>query len=146
MTFLGWALVTVGSAITLLFVFAATRKKERHRTTRSMEVYEEEETLFGKGGIGLDELENETDLMSTDSCRRSRNVQILGDENSQCSDDDLKLYGLGRYKPLPYGPNRNDLGQRGDAVDVHRCSSATCPICSPRLVDPTFVKSIFPDT
>ena len=128
---MGYSLIMVGSVITLLFIFAATRKKNHHRTERMEELYEEEQDLFGKG-IGLDDMDNETDLMSTGSFRHGRNVQILGDEHSQ--------YGLGRYN----GPETSRLGQRGDSLDVHKCTSATCPICTQRLKDPTFVKSLFP--
>ncbi len=134
----GLALIAVGSVITIAFIFVATRKRNRHRIERMEEFYEEEQDLFGKG-IGLDGMDNETDLMSTDSFRRSRNVHIIGDEDS-LEPNNMKLYGLGSS----HGPEATRLGQRGDALDVHKCTSATCQICSQRLAGPTFVRSMFP--
>ena len=132
---IGGLLIATGSIVTLLFIFAATRRREHYKVERMEEIIEEEESLFGKG-IGLDELDNETDLMSNDSWKQNKNVRILGDEDS--------AYGL-------HGANgrslrRNGLGGRDDAINVHKCTSATCPICNEhRMVDPKFIKSIYPD-
>lgn len=128
----GIMLITTGAIVALLFVFAAARRREHYKVERMEEVFEEEESLFDKG-IGLDGLEdNETDLMSTNSWKQNRNVRILGDEDS---DDGNGLRG------------RNGLGRRGDdAINVHKCTSATCQLCShERIVDPMFIKSIYPD-
>ena len=126
MSALGIGLLAFSSVITLLFIFAATRRQERHRVTRMEEILEEDGLLFGKG-IGLDALENETDLMS--------NVHIVGDEDNDSE------YSIGRNDLKLHG-----LNKRSDAVNVHKCTSATCQICSPKLIDPTFVRSIYPES
>ena len=133
---IGGLLVGTGCVVTLLFIFAATRRREHYKVERMEEVFEEEESLFGKG-IGLDELDNDTDLMSHDSWKENKNVKILGDDDS--------VYGL-------HGANGrslrgNGLGSRDDAINVHKCTSATCPICTQhKMVDPQFIKSIYPDS
>lgn len=136
----GILLIATGSVITALFVFAATRRKERYRVRRVEEVIEEDEFLFGKSrGIGLDGLDTETDLMSNEP-----NAHVLGDESSLTSMDqhEFVLYGHGQYKP-----GNNNLGMRGDSMNVHTCTSATCQICASKgLADPTFVKSLYPAT
>jgi hypothetical protein len=141
---LGVLIISLGSVVTILFVYAATRKKDRYKLKRMEEFFEEEESLFGKGGIGLDDLDTEIDLMSTDSGKRTRNIEILGDEHSRYSSNphDTDIYAMGGA----LRQNRNGLGRRDNAVNVHKCTSATCHICSHNLIDPTFVRSIYPDT
>ena len=86
-----------------------------------------------------DGLDTETDLMSNEP-----NAHVLGDESSLTSMDqhEFVLYGHGQYKP-----GNNNLGMRGDSMNVHTCTSATCQICASKgLADPTFVKSLYPAT
>ena len=136
----GILLIATGSVVTLLFIFAASRRKENYRIRRMEEIIEEDELLFAKGGIGLDEFENETDLMSYTSGRRDRDVVILGDENGEYIDHppNLHIYG--------HGSPRGGLNDQGDSMNVHKCTSATCEICTKRSPNPIFVKSMYPDT
>lgn len=129
---MGIFVVAAGSIVTLMFIFAATRRRERYKLRRDVQVIEEDAFLFGDGkGIGLDDVDRDTDIMSAD-----RNALILGDDDSQYSGENI--YG--------YGDRRSRNLTESDAVNVHKCTSATCEICSRnRQIDPMFVKSMYPD-
>lgn len=148
----GISLVSVGSLVTLLFLYAATRRRESYKVQRIEEVYEDDESIFGKNGqmAGTDNTSN-----GSDAWRATRSAHVLGEEDSVFSCDlesdnimhDLRvaekrrLYGMGgktRYSQV--GPRENDLGGTGDALNVHNCTSATCQICKNAGPNsPTFV-------
>ena len=146
---MGGVLIATGSIITLLFVFAASRKRKHHRLQRVEQVIEDDESIFGKS------FDHGTDIASNGSnaWRQERGAHILGEDDSVNSVDfdgddimgDLKmaesrrLYGMGS-RGNPLGPQENDLGRRGDSLNVHSCTSATCPICT-RSDQPTFINS-----
>lgn len=133
---MGVLVVAAGSIITMLLVFAATRRRERYTFTRDVQFVDDDDFLFGKG-IGLDGVDNETDLMS------NGHVRILGDDSSDCSD----IYGYGGDGRKSHRLTDKNLCERDDAMNVHHCTSATCQICAQRrMVDPVFVKSMYPDT
>jgi hypothetical protein len=148
----GISLVSVGSLVTLLFLYAATRRRESYKVQRIEEVFEDDESIFGKNGQmgGTDNTSN-----GSDAWRATRSAHVLGEEDSVFSGDfesdnimhDLRvaekrrLYGMGgktRYSQV--GPRENDLGGTGDALNVHNCTSATCQICKNAGPNsPTFV-------
>jgi len=133
----GIAFISIGSMLTIVAVYAATRQKERHRYKRSVEFVEDDESLFAKGrGIPLyDDDDNNTDLMS-------RDAHVLGESDSQYSVDS-QLYPFERDPGL--GPDEDALGRTGSKLNVHHCTSATCQICSSKSRNgPTFVSSSFP--
>ncbi len=133
---MGVLVVAAGSIITMLIVFAATRRRERYTFTRDVQFVDDDDFLFGKG-IGLDDVDKETDLMSNGQ------VRILGDDSSDCSD----IYGYGGNGRKSRRLTDKNLCERDDAMNVHHCTSATCQICAQRRrVDPVFVKSMYPDT
>lgn len=135
----GALIIAGGAGILLLFLFAASRRKTHHKLTRVEEVIEDDESIFGKGSVGMG-----TDLMSNGSgtWRNHRGAHVLGEEDSVYSVDfdsddivaDIKraersrLYGMGPRTRL--GPQEGNIGGRGDALNVHTCTSATCPICT----------------
>lgn len=148
----GISLVAVGSLVTLLFLYAATRRRQSYKVQLIEEVFEDDESIFQKNGqMGG------TDNMSGDSddWRATRGAHVLGEDDSVFSADfesdnimhDLRvaekrrLYGIGgktRYSQV--GPRENDLGGTGDALNVHNCTSATCQICNNTgLSSPTFM-------
>lgn len=143
----GGIVIAVGSMLVLLVIFAATRKREHYRVKRVEQVFEDDESLFGKS------VANGTDLMSNGSgaWRKERGAHVMGEDDSVFSEmdgDDIiadirmaersRLYGMGSRGKL--GPQENDLGATGDALNVHSCTSATCPICT-GSGSPTFVTS-----
>mmetsp|Transcript_10835 Transcript_10835/g.20269 ORF Transcript_10835/g.20269 Transcript_10835/m.20269 type:complete len:597 (+) Transcript_10835:504-2294(+) len=136
---LGGTIMGLGVLITLLFLFAATRKREHYRMERVEQIYDDDDSLFGKS-IG-----QATDVMSSGSRAR-----VVGDDDSLFMDsDDIvadiqmaekhRLYGMG-VRGTRLGPRENDLGGSGEAINVHKCTSATCQICASRN-RPIFVNS-----
>lgn len=136
---LGGTIMGLGILITLLFLFAATRKREHYTMERVEQVYDDDESLFDKS-IGQG-----TDVMSNGS-----RAYVVGDDDSAYMDsDDIvadiqmaekhRLYGMG-VRGTRLGPRENDLGGSGEAVNVHKCTSATCQICASRN-RPIFVNS-----
>lgn len=136
---LGGTIMGLGVLVTLLFLFAATRKREHYTMERVEEVYDDDQSLFGKSvGQG-------TDAMSNGS-----RAYVVGDDDSAFIDsDDIvadiqmaekhRLYGMG-VGGTRLGPRENDLGGSGEAINVHKCTSATCQICASRN-RPIFVNS-----
>lgn len=137
---LGGTIMGLGVLVTLLFLFAATRKREHYNMERVEQIYDDDESLFDKS-IGQG-----TDVMSNGSRAR-----VLGDDDDSAfldSDDIVadiqmaerhRLYGMG-LRGSRLGPQENDLGGSGEAINVHNCTSATCPICSSKK-RPIFVNT-----
>ena len=138
--------VIVGSCVvmTLIFLFAATRKREHHKLKVVEQVFEDDESIFGN---------TNSDMMSngSDYWKTQRGAHVLGEDDSVYSDfdghdilADMKkaekrhLYGTGSRGIR--GPQEDNLGARGDSLDVHNCTSATCQICTGRN-RPIFVNS-----
>lgn len=147
----GISLVAVGSLVTLLFLYAATRRRQSYKVQRIEEVFEDDESIFDKNGQmgGTDNMSGDSDVW-----RATRGAHVLGEDDSVFSDlesdnvmNDLRvaekrrLYGIGgktRYSQV--GPREDDLGGTGDALNVHNCTSATCQICNNAgQSSPTFV-------
>jgi hypothetical protein len=142
---MGVAIASGFAFVAFLFVFAAVRKRKHHKLSTVEEVVEDDQSLFGKSAKG-------TDLMSNGSnhWRNQRGAHVLGEEDSVYSvdfdSDDIvadirvaessRLYGMGISRQL--GPQEDNLGGKGDALNVHTCTSATCPICN-GTQSPTFV-------
>lgn len=135
---LGGTILGLGVFMTLVFLFAATRKREHHKLKVVEQVFEDDETIFGmSNGSG--------------KWKNQRGAHVLGEDDSVYSDfdghdilADMKmaekrhLYGTGSRGIR--GPQEDNLGARGDALDVHNCTSATCQICTGRN-RPIFVNS-----
>ena len=143
-TGVGGLMLALGACVTLLFLFAATRKREHHKLKVVEQVFEDDESIFGK---------STTDIMSNGSgnWKTQRGAHVLGEDDSVSSEfdghdilADMKmaekrhLYGAGSRGIR--GPQEDNLGARGDALDVHNCTSATCQICTGRN-RPIFVNS-----
>jgi len=147
-TVLGGGIVGLTVCVILVFLFAATRKREHHNTKRVEQVIDDDESIFGKSvGRG-------TDVMSNGSSdwKYERGAHVFGEGDSVYSGhdgDDIvndikkaerrRLYGMGS-RGTQLGPGEDNLGARGDSLDVHNCTSATCPICTGAKA-PTFVNS-----
>lgn len=141
----GISLAAIGSVLTLLFLFAASRKRESYRVQRLEEIVEDDESIF-KG-----------DQNGNTEWKGGRGAHVLGEEDSVYSGDfdsesvmnDIRvaekrrLYGMGTKRIYTQiGPLENDLGATGDALNVHSCTSATCQICNNTgLRSPVFVSS-----
>ena len=135
----GVAAIASGLAfVAFLFAFAAVRKREHHKLSAVEEDVEDNQSLFGKMSNG------------SNHWRNQRGAHVLGEEDSVYSvdfdSDDIvadirvaessRLYGMGISRQL--GPQEDNLGGKGDALNVHTCTSATCPICN-GTQSPTFV-------
>jgi hypothetical protein len=136
----GVAAIASGLAfVAFLFAFAAVRKREHHKLSAVEEDVEDNQSLFGKMSNG------------SNHWRNQRDAHVLGEEDSVDSvdfdSDDIvadirvaesssRLYGMGISRQL--GLQEDNLGGKGDALNVHTCTSATCPICN-GTQSPTFV-------
>ena len=141
---LGGSIVGFSVLMTLIFLFAATRKREHHKLKVVEQVFEDDESIFGN---------TNSDMMSngSDYWKTPRGAHVVGEDDSVYSDfdghdilADMKkaetrhLYGTGSRGIR--GPQEDNLGARGDSLDVHNCTSATCQICKGRN-GPMFVNS-----
>lgn len=138
-TYLGGAIISLASVAMLLFIFAASRKRQSHKVRVHEEFMEEDESIFGKGA-GTDLMSNGSD---NQQWRTARGAHVLGEDDSVFSDEfdsedimaDIRkaersrLYGMGK-RGLALGPQEGNLGASGEQVNVHSCTSATCPICA----------------
>jgi len=144
----GGFIMGLGVMATLIFLFAATRKREHHKLQRVEELLDDDESIFGKsGGRGTDTMSN-----GSSNWKYERGAHVLGEDDSVYSGldgDDIvndiknaerhRLYGMGSHR-THLGPQEDNLGARGESLDVHNCTSATCPICT-RAESPRFVNS-----
>ncbi len=143
---IGIAMVASASVIGVLFLFAASRRREHSKLQVMEQVIEDDESIFDKS-VGF--------AMSTDGTEvfagSDKMAHVLGDDDSVFSglDDDRymsqkRLYGMGS-RSNPIGPRENNLGLRGNALNVHTCTSATCEICGRNadMNSPTFVPTDF---
>ena len=133
-------IMIAGLAMVLVFfIFAAMKKREHTKLQRVEELVDDDQSLFGKSAKGTDP-----------------DAHVLGEDDSIYSDfdsDDIvadmqraersKLYGMGTSRQL--GPQEGNLGGTGHALNVHTCTSATCPICQNQQ-SPTFVDTNTGDT
>jgi len=152
---MGVAIAATGCVVLVAFLFAVTRKREHTKLQRMEEEIEDDESLFGKSINGRGMTETEGSHGSGGGWRYQRGAHVLGEEGSVYSGDDnndimndlkmaeqRRLYGMGSYGKHGLGPKENDLGGRGDALNVHTCTSATCQICASHGATentPTFV-------
>jgi len=137
---IGIAMVASASVIGVLFLFAATRRREHSKLQVMEQIIEDDESIFGKSVAGT-EIVAGSDKMA----------HVLGDDDSVFSgmDDERymsqkRLYGM-RSRHQPIGPRENDLGLRGNSLNVHTCTSATCEICGRNagMRSPTFMPTDF---
>ncbi|CAJ1908065.1 unnamed protein product [Cylindrotheca closterium] len=57
-------------------------------------------------------------------------------------DSDLQSYDGSTFRKMHrVQPSSNRLSLKHSSIDVHQCTSATCPICKYRPADPTFISS-----
>jgi len=128
----GGILIAGLAMVLVFFLLAAMRKREHTKLQRVEELVDDDQSLFGKSARGTDP-----------------DAHVLGEDDSIYSDfdsDDIvadmqraersKLYGMGTSRQL--GPQEGNLGGTGHALNVHTCTSATCPICQNQQ-SPTFV-------
>lgn len=147
----GVAISSILAFVVLLFVFAAVRKREHHKFVTAEEIIDDDQSLFGKS---LRETDGMSSNHSNHHWRQQRGAHVLGEDDSVYSVDfdsqdivadirmaeSSRLYGMGLGGKRPLGPQEDDLGGTGEALNVHTCTSATCPICK-NAQSPTFVEA-----
>jgi len=140
----GVAWICVVGVMTILFVFAVVRKKNYYEIKTNEGILDNDSTFgktYSKESLKTPMVlsDTETDLISIASSNwKQRAANVVGEDDSVFSDNSIeqqrRLYGLGRSR-------RPIVQNDGDKImNVHKCTSATCPICSNKK-GPMFVCS-----
>ena len=133
----GISVIAAASVITVVFVYAATRKMKSSEIKTIENLIDDDASQFSARGY----LSEHTDIMSTSSSqkwRHDRDAHIVGEDDSVFSDTNNIIQDLATFENGQL--SKSNLGGYTDALNVHSCTSATCAICREKRRNPTFCR------
>lgn len=133
----GISVIAAASVITIVFVYAASRKMKTSEIKTTENLIDDDASQLTSRGF----LSEHTDNMSTSSSqkwRQDRDAHIVGEDDSVFSGTDNIIQDLVMFENGQL--SKNNLGGRADALNVHSCTSATCNICRQKRNNPKFCR------
>lgn len=133
----GISAIAAASVITIVFVYAASRKMKTSEIKTTENLIDDDASQFTSRGF----LSEHTDNLSTSSSqkwRHDRDAHVVGEDDSVFSGTDNIMQDLAMFENGQL--SKNNLGGHADALNVHSCTSATCNICRQKRNNPKFCR------